>query len=317
MNKRPLIDLLTAMHQGKFNFPELGTGNINDLYETKIYNNREIHIPNKKLKTFHSFLKLFLLEHLSTNEEVVFSYRKGVNAVDAVSKHSNSKYFFQTDINDFFNSIDEELVKTTIIRDIEKCPISDINLHIDNIIKTLTIKNSVPVGFSTSPLLSNSCLFIFDNSLKEYCDKNSLTLSRYSDDIIVSGKKKEPILEAERYIAQLLSDTTKNKLSLNIKKSKHTQTGNKIKLLGMVILPNGKVTIDIKFKKDTEVKLHYYLTNKEKFIEIVDSDIETAIEKLSGHLNYYNTVDPSYLDKLRKKYGATTVDMFLHKSDRL
>lgn len=129
--------------------------------------------------------------------------------------------------------------------------------------------------------------------------------------------KKSSIFEAEKYISQKLSEITKNKLSINDAKSKHTQTGNKIKLLGMVILPNGKVSIDIKFKQDTEIKLHYYLTNKETFKKIVGSDLDGAIEKISGHLNYYNTVDPSYLDKLRKKYGTTTVDMFLHKSDKL
>ena len=305
------------MHQGKFEFPELDTGDISDLYEKKIYKKREIHIPNKKLKIFHSFLNLFLLEHLHINNEVVFSYRKGVNAVDAVSKHTSSKYFFQTDIINFFNSIDAGLVTSTILNSIETCPISDIQNYITNIVKILTINDSVPVGFSTSPLLSNACLFNFDNELQKYCLENKLTLSRYSDDIIISSLEKAPILEAETHAARLLSKHTKNKLSINTKKSKHTQTGNKIKLLGMVILPNGKVSVDIKFKRDTEVKLHFYLTNKEKFSEIAGPDSDSAIEKISGQLNYYNTIDPSYLDKLRKKYGATIVDMFLHKSDKL
>ncbi|NYH12672.1 reverse transcriptase domain-containing protein [Pseudomonas moraviensis] len=317
MNKRPLKELLVAMHQGKFEFPELDTGDITSLYETKKYNDREVHVPNKKLRTFHSFIKLILLDHLDTNEDVVFSYRKGVNAVDAVSKHSRSKYFFQTDIKNFFNSIDEDMVKETILKNIEQCPISDIQDHIEKIVKTLTVNNSVPVGFSTSPTLSNACLFTFDNTLQEYCKNNSLVFSRYSDDIIISSMEKSSTFEAEKYISQKLSEITKNKLSINEAKSKHTQTGNKIKLLGMVILPNGKVSIDIKFKQDTEIKLHYYLTNKETFKKIVGSDFDGAIEKISGHLNYYNTVDPSYLDKLRKKYGTTTVDMFLHKSDKL
>lgn len=317
MKKRSLKDLLDAMYQGKFEFPELDTGDISTLYETKNYNDRELHIPNKKLKTFHSFLNLFLLEYLQTNKEIVFSYRKGVNAVDAVSKHAYSKYFFQTDITNFFNSIDADLVTSTIINSADRCPISDIDNHITNIVKTMTVNGSVPVGFSTSPPLSNACLFNFDNKLQKYCLDNSLTFSRYSDDIIISSLDKTPLLEAERYVAQCLSKHTDNKLSINTTKSKHTQTGNKIKLLGMVILPNGKVSIDIKFKKDTEVKLHYYLTNKEKFTAITGPDFDNAIEKISGQLNYFNTVDQDYLDKLRKKYGATIVDMFLHKSDKL
>lgn len=317
MNKRPIKELLNAMYQGKFEFSELDTGDINELYETKTYNGREIHIPNKKLKTFHSFLNLFLLEYLQTNKEIVFSYRKGVNAVDAVSKHAHSKYFFQTDINNFFNNIDIDLVTSTITNSIDFFPILDIDNYISNIVKILTVNDSVPVGFSTSPLISNACLFSFDNALQKYCLANSLIYSRYSDDIIISSLEKAPLLEAEKRVTTYLTEHTNNKLSINSKKSKHTQTGNKIKLLGMVILPNGKVSVDIKLKNETEVKLHYYLTNKDKFTEVTGSDFDTAIEKISGQLNYINTVDPDYLTKLRKKYGATIVDMFLHKSDKL
>lgn len=317
MNKRPLKDLLNAMYQGKFEFPELETGEISSLYETKKINDREIHIPNKRLKTFHSFLRFFLLDHLKTNNDVVFSYRKGVNTVDAVSKHAHSKYFFQTDIRNFFNSIDTELVISTIENNLTNTPIEDIQLYIEKITKTLTVNNFVPVGFSTSPPLSNACLFDFDNKLQKYCLEQKLIYSRYSDDIIISSREKQSILDIDEYISQTLQTTTKGKLTINTSKNKHTQTGNKIKLLGMVILPNGKVSIDRKFKKDTEVKLHYYLSDKKKFYELTGPDTNNTITKISGQLNYYNTIDPSYLDKLRKKYGATIVDMFLHKSDKL
>jgi RNA-directed DNA polymerase len=36
--------------------------------------------------------------------------------------------------------------------------------------------------------------------------------------------------------------------------------------------------------------------------------------RLAGLLNYVNTVDQSYLEKLRRKYGAAVVDVFLHRS---
>jgi RNA-directed DNA polymerase len=87
MKKRSLKDLLDAMYQGKFEFPELDTGDISTLYETKNYNDRELHIPNKKLKTFHSFLNLFLLEYLQTNKEIVFSYQ---------NMHTANIFFKQT-----------------------------------------------------------------------------------------------------------------------------------------------------------------------------------------------------------------------------
>jgi len=80
----------------------------------------------------------------------------------------------------------------------------------------------------------------------------------------------------------------------------------------MVILPNGKVSVDIKFKRQIEVLLHFYLTDRAKFFLLVESDLAGGMERISGYLSYINTVDKEYLNKLRKKYGATLVDMFLH-----
>jgi RNA-directed DNA polymerase len=319
MNKKPLEVAFNAMYHGKYDFHDFAEGDISGDYEEIEVGKQSTYKPkklvlktNKKLKAYHAFLNRFLFEYLLVNNRVVFSYRKGVNVYDAVSKHAANRYFFQTDIVSFFKSLDAELVRTAIRNSIDLIPISDIEAYLNRVVELVTVGNLLPVGFSTSPLISNSCLFDFDNKLESYCSSKGLAYTRYSDDIIVSSHSRENLSRIDEIVEAILKESFGEKLCLNFNKSRFTHIGNKVKLLGMVILPTGKVTIDKRIKNDIETKIYAYINDSSKFLLLADGDINKEIERISGSLNYINTVDKPYLDKLRKKYGATIVDMFFY-----
>jgi RNA-directed DNA polymerase len=312
MKKKPCALLFEAMYHGKYDFNDFIQSDISNSFDVFYVRDRKIQKPNKKLKVYHSFLNLFLFEYLRTNERVVFSYRKGVSAYNAVSVHAGNKHFYQTDISDFFSSIDHQLIKETIIASADLSPIEDLNEHIDRVLNLVTVDGALPMGFSTSPLISNACLYKFDAALEEYSKSRRLTYTRYADDLIISSENREELEGIQEKIIELLKEIFDERLSLNYSKSKFTHVGRKVKILGMVILPTGKVSVDIKFKKNVEVLLHFYMKDKEKFLDKVDGDMRGGMEKVSGYLNYINTIDKSYLDKLRKKFGGAIVDMFLH-----
>jgi RNA-directed DNA polymerase len=300
------------MYHGKYDFTDFAEGVISDNYEIIVAGDRKIYSPNKKLKKYHTFLNLFWFGKFRNNSEVVYSYRKGVNVFDAVSKHVNSKYFFQTDIAKFFPSISDDLVRKTILENLDLLPVLDANIYMDRVVDLVTVDGALPVGFSTSPPISNACLKEFDDVLQKYSMEHGLIFTRYADDLIISSKSKESLIGIDCVVEELLKSSVDVNMSLHKGKTKFTKVGSKIKLLGMVILPNQTVSIDIKFKRQIEVILHYYITDKSKFLNLVESDIEGGMQRISGYLAYVNTVDKNYLDKLRKKYGATIVDMFLH-----
>ncbi len=222
--------------------------------------------------------------------------------------------FFKQIFLVFFASIDSALIKKTLLGSYDSSPIADINKYLDRVISLVTVDDVLTIGFSTSPSISNACLFMFDNILDEYCLKRNLVYSRYSDDIIISSENKSDVIGIELKVNEFLQNCFAGKLNLNLGKSKFTHVGRKIKILGMVILPTGKVTIDMKFKSNIEVLLHFYIKDKEKFLDKVDGDMVGGMERITGYLNYANAVDKSYLDKIRKKFGATIVDSFLHQS---
>lgn len=316
--KKPLEALFRSMYHDKLDFSDFVHGAVDLNYSTFEHHEhdkvRTIVKPNKKLKTFHTFLNLFLFEYLPINERVVFSYRKGFSAFDAVAPHGAGKHFFQSDIRGFFTSIDRSLIRQTIERGKGHAPIADVDVYIERILDLVCIDGALSPGLPSSPVISNAVLMSFDDETEAYCRSFGGTYTRYSDDLIVSGPAREPLEGLREHLSSSLESKYGTRFELNASKSKLFKTGGKISILGLTILPNGRISIDSKVRTEIEVLLHFYLTDREKFSERAGGDVEKASERISGYLNYVNAMDGTYLDKLRRKYGATTVDMFLHRA---
>ena len=315
---RPLADLFRAVYHDKRSFNDLAEMDVllnckREQY-TKAGQVRAILAPNDILAGCLEFVRLFVVDYLPINEDVVYSYRKGVSAFDAVARHRDGKHFFVCDISHFFPSLKRERVRLTLAQGHDRTPISDFDLWFDRFVSLVCPESGLPVGFSTSPGISNSALKLFDDALKLTCDDRGLTITRYSDDIIVSGGSKEALKGVEKLVEGTLQDIFPGEFVLNRAKSKHMHRGTKVKLLGMVLLPDGSVSVDAAVKDEIEVLLHFHARDRSRFLERVGSDLQKGERRLSGMLNYVNTVDKAYLDKLRRKFGAAAVDYFLHRS---
>ena len=81
-------------------------------------------------------------------------------------------------------------------------------------------------------------------------------------------------------------------------------------------MPSGKVSVDIKLKQQLEVLLHFYINDKNKFSDYLKNHYHGDLSKISGQLNYINSIDSTYLNKLRKKYGNYIVDVFYRHTIR-
>jgi RNA-directed DNA polymerase len=317
-HKQPLEKLFNAMYHGKWSFTDFSHVLVDDNSTrqsfTRSGKTREILVPNEKLKVCHEFLRLFLLDFLPLNEHVVFSYRKGQSAYDAVVQHTKNKSFFVCDIADFFPSIKLSRIKSTLLTARDRSPISDLDDWLERIANLVCANDTLPIGFSTSPSISNAVLTPFDDALKAYCDSRNLVLTRYSDDIIVSGQNRSALDDIEACVAAVLQDSMQGEFTLHAGKSKLLHSGVKVKLLGMVLLPNGNISVDASVKEEIEILIHFYMCDKNKFADRVGGNSHKGEARVSGLLNYVNTVDQTYLDKLRKKFGVTVVDFFLHRS---
>ncbi|PSU84335.1 RNA-directed DNA polymerase [Photobacterium kishitanii] len=309
MKKKELKLIFNLMYHGKYDFNDLINCNIEKEYIKIKIKKRVIYKASNKLKNYHSFLNLIIFNYLDVDKDVVFSYRRGVNTVDAVRPHVNSCFFYQTDIKNFFPSLKKDLIKKTIINCKDSIPVIDIEKYIDRIVDLVTIDGVLSTGYSTSPIISNACLFNFDNEIKRKLANNNVIYSRYSDDIIISSNENIIVDDMNKIILLALKNNVSPDIEINKNKTKLSKKGCKIKILGMVITSDSVITVDNKYKREVEYLLYLYIRDKNRF-----KSIGKSISQVSGVLNYIQTIDPEYIKKLKKKYGSTIVDVFLHQS---
>lgn len=316
MIPRPLQHLFDAMYHRKYLFEEFLTLKPQEHYSPVRWNSRTIYKTSKTLKDFHFFLNGFVLEHLPVDNSVSFAYRKGATLLQAVEPHSRSRAFFQADLKRFFDSITTPLIKSVL--QCNQTPVADLSDYLGHVLDILTIDGRLPIGYSTSPILSNACLLRFDRRLAEISQTRGWIYTRYADDIIISTDNRAAIAEADTVIEECLASELGNGFKLNPSKSKLTTIGRKIKLLGLVILPTGSIAIDRDVRNRIESLIHFYIRDRSRLARIFEEErgegMKEGLERLSGLISYTNAADPAYLEKLRSKFGTTVVDSFLHRS---
>ncbi|PPJ42326.1 MULTISPECIES: reverse transcriptase family protein [unclassified Pseudoxanthomonas] len=316
MTPQPLRKLFDAMYHGKYRFEEFLALSPEENYSPVHWKNRTIYKPSRALKDFHLFLNGFVLEHLPVNTSVSFAYRKGTTLLQAVEPHAKSRAFFQTDLERFFDSITTPLVQKALAEN--ETPVADLSDHLDHILKLLTIDGQLPIGYSTSPILSNACLLSFDQRLAQISAERGWVYTRYADDIMLSTQDRAELLDARTVIEDCLTTELGDGFNLNPAKSKLTTTGRKIKLLGLVILPTGKIAIDRDVRNRIESWIYFYLRDRSRlsriFEETYDEGMEEGLERLGGLVSYAYASDHAYLEKLRRKFGTTVIDSFLRRS---
>jgi RNA-directed DNA polymerase len=252
---------------------------------------------------------------MEINENVVFSYRKGVSIYDAVYPHKDSKYILNTDIKSFFLHIDKDDIKSLILKNKKNYLIEedDIERYLNRLVDLVSYNNILPIGAPTSPKISNAYLFEFDKKLEEYCQNNGIVYTRYSDDFIFSSDTKDKFDVLLNTMKKLLLEFGLEKMQLNEAKTKLQKKGSKIMLLGLVITPNGTITVDKKIKKEIEVLLHFYISDKEKFKDFFEKNYDSNLEKVSGCLSHIKSIDKLFISKLKRKYGSYIVNSFIHR----
>jgi RNA-directed DNA polymerase len=188
----------------------------------------------------------------------------------------------------------------------------------EHILALLAIDGKLPIGYSTSPLLSNACLLGFDRRLASISQRRGWVYTRYADDIIISASDRVDIADASTVIEECLASELGEGFNLNQSKSKLTTIGRKIKLLGLVILPTGSIVIDRVVRNRIESWIHFYIRDRSRLAKIFEEErgegMEEGLERLCGLISYAHAADVAYFEKLRSKFGATVIDSLLHRS---
>ena len=186
---------------------------------------RPINAPIKRLKIVQAQLLQHVLYWINLPEYFFGGLRKK-DAVKNARYHQGNKYFFLTDLKDFYPSVNSLSVEKSLRKE-------GFYPDVARIITRLCTKNGViPQGCPTSSFLASLVVFHSANDLFEGYQKDGLKVSIYIDDITLSSPT-----DFKARTQEILRDLRKRKLKINFNKT-HYCTHNPI-VTGVFVKNNG------------------------------------------------------------------------------
>lgn len=219
-----------------------------------------------ELRSKHSKIHSFINEFF---EPSVFSkaYLKNTSIYSNAKAHLYNDYFIMLDVKNFFNSISHNVLKAKLYKELNKNEPNCINKsECNKIVEICSVaERGIPLGFITSPVLSNIYLREFDNiiygkirAIDELKNKRVI-YTRYADDLFISFKwnSKEKATVIEEKIIDIIKNQLKRVfLRLNDKKTRsyNLNISNHVKITGVNISKdsdnNRTLTVGRKTKND-------------------------------------------------------------------
>jgi hypothetical protein len=249
------IALNPSRYYRQFTIPKRGGGE------------RQIDSPRIFLKAIQWFLADYVFGDLARHD-CVHSYSFGRSIVTNAQNHVGKAFVGNSDIENFFGTISRKSVKA----DLERQGFT--SGEADLISKLCTKNGYLPQGAPTSPALSNSFLFGFDQRINEVCKRKDLRYSRYADDITISGTNKTDI----GIVLGLAGSVLRNdfELRLNPQKTRIASRGGQQRVAGVVV--NFEAAPPRIFRRRVRAAFHRASQNPEAHLE--------RVGELGGYIGY-------------------------------
>lgn len=145
---------------------------------------RRIDAPRVALKIVQKWLSV-QLQRAFVPADHVFGFVSGRSHIDAAIVHSNARWLFSVDIENFFPTTPEALVLSSLQR------IGFCHNGATLIARISCLRGVLAQGSPASPLLSNLCFHEVDTILLHLSVKYGVRMTRYADDIVFSSAESE------------------------------------------------------------------------------------------------------------------------------
>lgn len=253
----------------------------------------------RKLRDIHSRI-VMLLQSQYAYSECSYAYQKGIGVKDCIEAHIHSCYFLKTDIHKYFDSISFD----RMIQKIEHTEgLTKFFLNRKAFIQACFYEDKLPIGFVSSPILSDIYLHDFDLEME---GEQGVVYTRYADDLILStssGEDKERLESIKEKIAYLLE---KEALQLNSKKTYLRRLGSEgdaIHLLGINLVKTSgeenRITISGKYLVETSKKIAELMSG-------TASNADSLCLEVCGRIEFIRYFSTESFDKLARIFKAHT-----------
>lgn len=263
---------------------------------------REIAQPAREVKALQRLIVTILEPHLPVHWYAA-AYKKGRSIKDNAEIHNKSRFLTKLDFKNFFPSI-----KSSDIQAHLELYSTELDLSTDeiNLIKDIVLwkppgrnEISLCIGAPSSPFLSNTVLYELDYRMSEWCEKESIKYSRYSDDVSLSSFEPDKLSYAERQLILELNALPYPRLQLNASKRVAVGRSAAMRVTGLTLSNQGDVTVGRKRKRGIRAGIHKYLHGRLE---------QGEVKKLRGELAFVLSVEPAFYERLARTYGENVIE---------
>jgi RNA-directed DNA polymerase len=189
---------------------------------------------DSKIRGYHEALNNKFLNLIPLNNAAK-AFRKGGSYFEFLEPHRHNYNFLRLDLKSFFHSISDVSLKSVFSHYIEEESIevgdtkqklleSFVNLvsfqlpdNSQN--KRFAGKSIVPMGFKTSPVISNVVFRKLDIIIQQHCVDSGIEYTRYADDMLFSSEVNDKYLSSHSFIHNMSKILSIDGFKLNHKKT--------------------------------------------------------------------------------------------------
>jgi RNA-directed DNA polymerase len=265
---------------------------------TKNKKTRTIFHPAKELKTLQRILHDCILSKLPVHSAAT-AYCQNSTILANAERHKSSKFMLRIDFKNFFESISKDDIVEFITKNQTYLDPSWSDEDTQLLVKIACFHKRLTIGSVTSPIISNAICYELDHKLSQYCLSKNIIYTRYADDLFFSTNSPNILKNTPSVIKKTIREISQpNNLWINYRKTIHMSKKSKMCITGLTITNDQKISIGNKKKR--EIRSLVYKWNH------LDS---TKKANLQGYLSYCSSVEPSFINSLYIKYGATHMDL--------
>lgn len=261
---------------------------------------RIVFRPSNELEILQRWLLIRFLNKFEIHD-IAMAFRKGRSIVTNANFHRNGKYFIRIDFENFFPSIKfSDFIET--INGTESGKVFMNQFHdAQDFIERICFGSdlNLPIGYITSPFISNFVMSSFDAKLEEMIgikkiEFGTAKITRYADDIIFSTDTRGGCDAFFQEFSKLVNSTNMPNLRINPRKTNYTSrlAGTAI-VTGLRICQDTHITVTRKQKDVIRLLISLYAKG-----DLKAEDIPV----LRGHLAYVRNAAPAFFSSMCLKY---------------
>ncbi len=248
--------------------------------------------PAREVKKIQTWL-VQNLRNLLPVHSAATAYEKGTSIKINAARHLNKKYLLKMDLENFFPSIEYR----DLCQHLQKYTSDSYDTSAIEMIARLCswAPNRQPplrlcIGAPSSPFLSNSILYDFDNFLEKISANDNVIYTRYADDLTFSADSPNTLSTYPEIISKALAALPFPNLIINEKKTVFASRAGLRMITGITLTPTQELSVGRERKRLARSMFHRFCMGR------LD---EKEVDKMFGLLTFIDHIEPGFSSRLK------------------